>query len=82
MYPVADPRLPLDQAAFRRTLSPEEMVRTRVCIGGPLPEEVRRMLGEARKALAADRSWVGKRRQTLTASEAKLNLAFDALRKR
>jgi argininosuccinate lyase len=82
MYQVADPKLPLNEAEFRRTLSPEAMVRTRVGIGGPQPEEVRRMLGEARKALAADRAWVSDRRQHLAAAEAKLNVAFGALLKR
>ena len=82
MYQVADPKLPLNEAEFRRTLSPEAMVRTRVGIGGPQPEEVRRMLGEARKALAADRAWVSDRRQHLAAAEAKLNVAFTALLKR
>ncbi len=82
MYNVADPKLPLDEATFRRTLSPEAMVKTRVGIGGPQPDEVRRMLGEADRALAADRAWVAQRRQHLAAAEARLNVAFTALLKR
>jgi argininosuccinate lyase len=82
MYQLVDSRLPLDEATFRRTLSPEAMVRTRVGIGGPQPAEVRRMLGEAQKALAADRQWVGERRWHLATAEAKLNVAFGALLKR
>jgi len=78
-YQVANARLPLDEAAFRRTLSPESMVRTRVGIGGPQPEEVRRMLGDARKTLADDRQWVQTRRLRLAESEAKLNAAFAQL---
>jgi argininosuccinate lyase len=79
MYQVADPKLPLDEDTFRRTLAPGAMVRTRVGIGGPQPREVRRMLGEAGKALAADRAWVSERRQHPAAAEAKLNVAFSAL---
>lgn len=81
-YQVADTRLPLDEAAFRRTLLPETMVRTRVGIGGPQPDEVRRMLGEARQALAADRQWVAERRQRLAAADALLNRSFADLLKR
>jgi argininosuccinate lyase len=35
IYPLVDSRWPLDEVTFRRTLSPEAMVRTRVGIGGP-----------------------------------------------
>ena len=52
------------------------MVRTRVGTGGPQPAEVQRMLGESRKALAADRAWVEARRDALAAAEAGLNNAF------
>lgn len=52
------------------------MVRTRVGIGGPQPAEVRRMVGESRKALEGDRQWVLGRRTQLAEAEAKLNRAF------
>jgi hypothetical protein len=74
--------LPLDEATFRRTLSPADMVRTRVGPGGPQPAETRRMLGESRKVLAADRAWVEARRDALAAAEAELNNAFGALLQR
>lgn len=78
-YAIADPALPLDEADFRRTLSPEAMVRSRVGVGGPQPAEVRRMLGEARKGLESDRAWVADRRLQIAVAEAKLNNAFTAL---
>ena len=82
MYKLVDSRLPLDEAGFQRTLSPEAMVRTRLGIGGPQPAEVRRMLGVAQKALIADRQWVNERRLHLATAEAKLNVAFGELLKR
>jgi argininosuccinate lyase len=78
----ADTRLPLDEPAFRRTLSPADMVRTRVGVGGPQPGETRRMLEASRQALAADRGWVNERRDRLAAAEAKLNEAFAAVLRR
>ena len=81
-YQVADSKLPLDEAAFRRTLLPENMVRTRVGIGGPQPAEVLRMLGEARKALESDKAWVTERRRALAEAEARLNRAFAELLRR
>ncbi len=82
LYQQADSRLPLDETTFRRTLSPENMVRTRVGTGGPQPAEVRRMHGEARKVLEADRAWIGERRKGLAEAEAKLNRVFAELLKR
>jgi argininosuccinate lyase len=81
-FKLPEAPLPLDEATFRRTLSPADMVRTRVGPGGPQPAETRRMLGESRKVLAADRAWVEARRDALAAAEAELNNAFGALLQR
>ena len=71
--------MPLDEAAFRATLSPADMVRTRVGIGGPQPQEVMRMLGLARETLKTDGSWLQERNTRLLESQAKLNTAFGKL---
>jgi argininosuccinate lyase len=57
-YKLSATNLPLDEATFRATLSPENMVRTRVGIGGPQPAEVQRMVAAGRKALEADMGWL------------------------
>ena len=69
-------KLPLSEATFRATLSPEDMVRTRVGIGGPQPSEVKRMLSLARETLKQDQSWLNERNLRLLEAEAKLNGAF------
>ncbi|MGH8405478.1 MAG: argininosuccinate lyase, partial [Pseudomonas sp.] len=47
--------------------------------GGPQPEEVKRMLVEARKNLDADQSWLKERREKLKGAEGNLDKAFDKL---
>src|SRR3546814_7336951 len=73
--------LPLSESAFRATLSPQNMVKTRVGTGGPQPAEVKRMLKEANDALAGDQHWANGRRDRLAKAESTLDNAFGALLK-
>jgi argininosuccinate lyase len=78
-YSVAQTKLPLDATTFKATLSPENMVRTRVGIGGPQPAEVTRMLGIAQQTVKGDDEWLAQRQTRLVEAQAKLNVAFQKL---
>ena len=75
-YKLGSTTLALDEASFRTALSPENMVRTRVGIGGPQPAEVQRMVDAGRKTLEADIEWLEARETRLLEAQAKLNTAF------
>jgi len=78
-YEWADAELPVDELNFRATLSPTDMVRTRVGTGGPQPEEVNRMLQAARQTLEQDTQWLRERREAISQADVRLDAAFDVL---
>src|SRR5690606_41821468 len=78
-YEWADTELPLDELNFRATLSPTDMVRTRVGTGGPQPDEVRRMLQAAQERLGQDEKWLKERAAAIAQADCRMNEAFEAL---
>lgn len=71
--------LPLNEASFKATLSPQNMVRTRVGVGGPQPLEVSRMIKARQEELVKNRAWLLEKNTKLFEAEAKLNTVFGKL---
>ena len=71
--------LPVSVDRIREALDPEQMVAGRRGLGGPQPEETRRMLQEGGSRLNASRGWLEETRGALHGAETALETAFDQL---
>nr|WP_306456325.1 lyase family protein [Pigmentiphaga litoralis] len=68
--------LPLDEDAFKTSLSSANLVARAACLGGPQPAEVDRMMTAGLARIAADAAWLTKQRDALAAASALLDTAF------
>jgi len=79
IFKLPQATFPLEEEEFRQVLSPVNMVKTRVGIGGPQPDEVERMLAEAHVTLSTDKNWTQKAQQQLQDADERLATAFGKL---
>lgn len=71
--------LPINVSWIRSAMNPADMVSARRGLGGPQPDEVRRMLVAAQGELRRDTTWFDDVRTRLTERSASLRASFEAL---
>jgi argininosuccinate lyase len=71
--------LPLSEAEFARALDPRHIIATRRGRGGPQPDEVHRMLVQAREDLRMHQEWLSEQRQAVARAHSSLDAAFRSL---
>ncbi len=71
--------LPLDRTQFTAALDAGEIVKNRKGLGGPQPDEVRRMLAEARADHTTNHEWIAAKRSLLQMRRAELDHRFRDL---
>ncbi|MBQ8829224.1 MAG: argininosuccinate lyase [Burkholderiaceae bacterium] len=71
--------LPLSDAEFRETLTPEYVVKTRVGLGCPSPESTESGLKKIEERLAIDSQWCALKRDQLKQADAVLDKEFEKL---
>ncbi|MSQ28680.1 MAG: hypothetical protein EXR51_11185 [Dehalococcoidia bacterium] len=69
----------LSQEQIREGLDAARFLRRRTGVGGPAPQETARQIGELRRTLAVDVSWVEGRRQALAGAAGELERAIDVI---
>lgn len=75
-------RFPLSEKEFRDALDPAEIVKHRATSGGPQPSELSRQFADARAGLEDDAQWLAQKRAQLSAAEAQIDAAIEALARR
>ena len=70
---------PLSEEQLRRAVDPAEIVKSRKGVGGPQPEEARRMLARQESAAEAQRAWSAGERGRLRRASEDLERLFNRL---
>lgn len=78
-YSLPEAEFPLSEERFHDVLSPRTMVETRQGTGGPQPQEVKRMLEQARDQQQNAEQWLTEKRQKLAEADKRLDELFTAL---
>ena len=71
--------LPVAVSLIEAALDPQTMVASRLGLGGPQPEEVRRMLSTHREQVSASRNWLDETQDRLATAEAARESSFTRL---
>lgn len=74
-----DGELPLDETAFRQSLSPEAVVESRVGVGSPASASTAQGLEVIEKRIAADEAWLAAKRAQIDNSIKVLDQKFEEL---
>lgn len=76
-----DGALPLTEAQFYQTLTPEYVVSTLQGAGSPAPQSVEEGLKQIEKRLSEDQFWLSGKRDSLKSKDALLDSLFETLTK-
>lgn len=81
-YPQGNPKCPMSEELFRRTLDPVAIIQNRRTSGGPQPKEMRKALVGMQKTLAAQSAWTKAKREQIDKGLTRLDRDFQKLLKR
>jgi argininosuccinate lyase len=70
------PELPIKEDELRAALDPEKIIKQRLTLGGPQPEEMKKMLTEFNRIQLANESWINEQKKFIDISLQRLDEDF------